>query len=226
MFKNMKIIGTSHISKDSFKKIKNSIKTFKPDVVAVELDKKRYHSLIFQKESKLSFLDVRRVGLTGFLFLIIGKYVQKKLGSIVGIDPGSDMKLAIELCKENNLSLELIDRDIEVTLRRFSQKFSFKEKLNLLKDLLFFPFSKKIIPFNISKIPKKGLIRKILEEIKTRYPNIYSVLIEERNKYMAKKLFKILRDNKNLKILCVIGAGHEEGLHQELKNLYYSNLSF
>ena len=41
----IKIIGTSHISKDSVTEIKRSIKEFEPDIVCVELDINRYKSL-------------------------------------------------------------------------------------------------------------------------------------------------------------------------------------
>jgi len=47
------------------------------------------------------------------------------------------MKTAVELAKKNNKKITLIDRDIDITLKRFSKKFSFKEKMRLLKDLLF-----------------------------------------------------------------------------------------
>jgi len=42
---------------------------------------------------------------------------------------------------------------------------------------------------------------------------------------MAKKLFFMMKQDSNAKILCVVGAGHEEGLMSELKKLYYSNIS-
>ena len=167
-----------------------------------------------------------KIGISGFLFLIIGKFVQKKLGSIVGVDPGADMKSAVKLAHKEKLILALIDQDIEITLKRFSKKFTFKEKMKVLFDILSSPFSKKKTSFDISKVPKKDLIKVMLIEIKKRYPNIYSVLIEERNKYMAKQLFKLMRNNKDEKVLCVVGAGHEEGLTSDLKSLHYSNISF
>lgn len=180
---------------------------------------------MFQKDQTPSFFDVFRIGISGFVFLVIGRYVQKKLGSIVGVEPGADMKYAIKICKKNNLKLALIDRDIRITLHRFSRQFSFNEKLRLGKELLFSPFSKKKITIDISKIPEKKVISQIINELKTNYPNIYNVLIDERNKYMARKLFDILRLNPEKRILCVIGAGHEEGLKEDLKKLYYSNVS-
>ena len=47
----IKIVGTSHISKDSVKEIKHQISEFKPDIVCVELDVHRYKSL-FNKTTR------------------------------------------------------------------------------------------------------------------------------------------------------------------------------
>jgi len=77
MFKNLKIIGTSHIAKDSVKQIEQEFLDFKPDIMAVELDTKRYNSLLFEKNNKISLNLVKKVGFTGFMFLIIGRFVQK-----------------------------------------------------------------------------------------------------------------------------------------------------
>ena len=53
---------------------------------------------------------------------------------------------------------------------------------------------------------------KILKRFKTHYPNLYNVLVEERNEYMAKALVDIMKKHPDSKILAVIGAGHEDEL--------------
>ena len=60
-----------------------------------------------------------------------------------------------------------------------------------------------------------------MKQVKERYPNFYRVLVEDRNKYMAKKLFKLMR-NYN-KIVAVVGAGHEEEIIEDIKLLRRSN---
>ncbi|MAG38824.1 hypothetical protein CMO90_01940 [Candidatus Woesearchaeota archaeon] len=223
MFENLKIIGTSHISNQSVRQIKSGFSKFNPDYVAVEIDRKRFLALIYKKNSKPSFKNLKQIGFSGFLFLIIGGYVQKKLGSIVGVEPGSDMKTAINLAKEKNLPLVFIDQDIEITLKRFSKAFTLKEKITLLKEIF---FGRKLkLKFDLTKVPDKKTIKTLLNYFKTNYPGIFSVLIDERNKFMAKKLFKFMRDKKEKRILCVVGAGHEEGLKKEMEKYFYSNTS-
>ncbi len=48
--------------------------------------------------------------------------------------------------------------------------------------------------------------------LKKRYPSIHKALITDRNKYMVKKLVKLIRAHPDKKILAVVGAGHEEGM--------------
>ena len=74
-----------------------------------------------------------------------------------------------------------------------------------------------LLNFNLSEVPEKKIIKMMILKIKTRYPNIYDVLIKERNYFMARKLKKIMSLNPNKKILAVVGAGHEEDIMKILK---------
>ena len=127
---NIHIIGTSHIAKQSEVDIKNAFLSIQPDFIAIELDKDRLQSLLSpQKKSMPSISLVRQVGLVGFFFVVIGAYAQKKLGKLVGVTPGADMLYAVNLAKNNKLSLALVDRPIHQTLRRLSKAFTLKEKM-------------------------------------------------------------------------------------------------
>jgi pheromone shutdown-related protein TraB len=225
-YKNLYLLGTSHISKDSIKEINDIFENQKPDIVAVELDKQRYLALSSNQKPSLGLENIFKIGLKGYLFMVIGHYVQQKLGHIVKVKPGSDMIEAVKLAKKNKVTLELIDQDINITLKKFSKYFSWKEKFTLLKDIFQAFFFKKTVQFDISKVPEKKIITKMIDELKIKYPNIYFVLIEDRNNFMAKKLFKIMRFNPSKKIFCVVGAGHEEGMIKKIKELYSSNISF
>jgi len=220
MIDNILILGTSHISSDSVNQIKNTFLDFKPDIVAVELDKNRLFSLKHpQKKIKANiFLQIKTFGVTGFVFATLGKYLQKKLGSIVKTNPGADMLMAVNLAQNNSLQLELMDQDIQITLKKFSKAFSFKEKMKLLKDLILSPFSKKQkINFDIKKVPEEKIITQLIDQVKSTYPSIYFVFIEERNQIMAKNLIRLHKLHPDKKIFAVVGAGHKEGMLLLLK---------
>jgi pheromone shutdown-related protein TraB len=216
IYKNVKLLGTSHIAKESINKIIEEFSSFNPDIVCVELDHKRLHSLLSNAKPDRSLRGIKHYGLQGYLFAIIGGYIQEKLGNVVGVKPGSDMLTAVNLAKTNEKILHLIDQDIEVTLKRFSKAFTWKEKFRLIGDIIRAPFSKKM-QIDLQKVPKEELINKLMGDLKIRYPNLYSVLIDERNKYMAKNIYKIMSKNENKKIFVVIGAGHEKELLQLIK---------
>ncbi len=42
---NIILVGTAHISKESVEEVKEAIEEYKPDIVAVELCKRRYESI-------------------------------------------------------------------------------------------------------------------------------------------------------------------------------------
>lgn len=217
-YRNLTLIGTSHIAKQSVLEVKEAIER-KPDIVGVELDKPRLEGLKSRKTGKIRLKDLFRIGMTGFLFAVIGAWAQKKLGSIVGVDPGAEMLTAVNLARKNGLRLELIDQDIRITLNRLSRFVTRKEKLrffyDVVKAILFRKSEMKrlgIEDFDLSKVPSEKIIRALIMEMKRNYPNAYKVLVEERNMFMASRLAGLLNANPGMKIIAVIGAGHEQEL--------------
>lgn len=218
-YKNVILIGTSHVAKESLKKVENAILKEQPGIVCLELDKKRLAALLNKKlVRKISWKDIRKIGIKGYLFSLIGSLIQEKLGKKVGIMPGSDMLYAFKIAKKNKIKILLIDQDIEVTLKKFGKSITWKEKGRFLVDLIkAFIFKKQVLNFDLTKIPEEKLIQKLLKEVKKRYPNVYKVLVHERNIYMAKQLSIIAKEKPELKILAVVGAGHEKEMMRLIK---------
>ncbi len=220
MVENLTIIGTSHIARESVAQVRKVIEDLKPAIVAIELDAARAHALLHKEKGRLRLSDIRRVGVKGFLFSLIGAYVERKLGERVGTAPGSEMKAAIFAAKDVGARIALIDQDIAITLRRFSQTLSWAEKFRLVGDLFMGIFGKGI-PFDLSKVPQKELIKKLTREFKRKYPNMYKVLVVERNRVMAKNLAKLLHQMPGAKIVAIVGAGHEEDINRLVnRNLF------
>lgn len=215
------ILGTSHIAKQSLDEIKDVFLSEKPDIIAVELDGSRLNSLLNQnsKQKNVSLYEgIKMFGVKGYLFAILGKYAQKKLGMRTGINPGSDMLLGVQLARNNFLDLELIDRHIQITLKRLSKYFTWKERFRLVYDVLFGHFDKsQIVKIDLNKVPDSETIHVLLKSLKDRYPSFYNVLIHERNVFMAKKLVLIHKNNPSKKIMALVGAGHEIEILEHFK---------
>lgn len=225
-YKNITIIGTSHIAKDSITEIKDYIENKAPDVVAVELDQKRMYGLMNKKEkSRLSIKNILRIGIKGYVFALIGEYIENKLGKVVGVSPGSDMLMAIKSANEKKLKIALIDQDINITLREFSKNITWKEKFRFFVDIIRSIIFRKremkklgLEDIDISKVPSKEVIKKMILNVKARYPSVYKTLILDRNKVLANNIYKIILAYPEKKVLAVIGAGHEEDVMSMVKN--------
>jgi len=220
---NVIIIGSSHIAKQSLAEVEQTILREKPDFVAIELDKKRFAGLISGHKQNIGLEHIRKFGLKGFMFNLIGGWVERKLGRLVGVKPGSEMMMAFNTAKKVGAKIALIDQDIDITMRKFSKAFGRKEKWHLLRDLFNSIFFRKremkrlgIGKLDLSKVPPKKLINKLIKRVKEDYPGIYRVLIDERNRYMAEMLMKLESSNPGKKIVAVVGAGHEDAISELL----------
>ena len=69
---------------------------------------------------------------------------------------------------------------------------------------------------DLKRVPTNELIEKMMGQLKGRYPSVYKSLVEDRNKYMVKKLVGIMRLHPEKKILVVVGAGHKKGMQELL----------
>ena len=209
-YKNLVFLGTSHIAKQSMNDVKKYIEAEMPDIIAIEFDKKRLPALM-NGQVKIELKMIGRIGVKGFLFSLFGAWAEKKLGKIVGVAPGSEMRLAVKLARKNNLEIALVDQDIEITLRRLSKELAWKEKWNFMSDIFKSVFAgKKEVDFDLRYVPSNKVIKKLVEKLKERYPNVHKVLIEERNAAIAENLKELMSSNPDKKILVILGAGHVE----------------
>ena len=208
-YKNLVFLGTSHIAKQSLEEVKKYIEEEKPGLLALELDKKRLNALMSNGQRKIELKNIRKIGFKGFLFSLFGAWAEKKLGKLVGVAPGSEMKQAVKIARKDSIKIALIDQDIEITLKKLSNSITWKEKMNFVVDVIKALFLKKEnIEFDLATVPNKKIIKKLTSKLKERYPNVYRVLIEERNMVIANNIKRLMDSAPNKKILVILGAGH------------------
>ncbi|MBS3095865.1 TraB/GumN family protein [Candidatus Woesearchaeota archaeon] len=217
-YKNLVLLGTSHIAKQSLEEVKSHIEKEKPGIIALELDTKRLPALMSKNHGKIELKAIRHIGLKGFLFSLFGAWAERKLGRLVGVAPGDEMRQAIRIAKRDKIDIALIDQDIEITLKRLSKAITWKEKWNFISDIAKALFTgKKELEFDLSTVPDKKVIRKLTDKLKERYPNVHRVLIEERNAVIAKNLKKLMNSAPDKKILVILGAGHIDDVLELVK---------
>ncbi|MDK2790029.1 MAG: hypothetical protein PWP15_536 [Methanothermococcus sp.] len=217
------LIGTAHVSDESIHNVEKAIMEIDPDLIAVELDKDRFLSIMNSGNSKnadnihnIDILKIIKEGKIGlFLIHTILANFQKKIGEQFGIKPGSEMKKAVDLAILYNKPVSLIDRPINITLSRAMNKMTLKEKIDVLLGLL--------TEKNDIEIDEKSLNNMInnaedlILMLKEVSPAIYEVLVDERDKFMAKNIFESSKGKE--KIVAVVGAGHLNGIANYLREL-------
>lgn len=218
---NITVIGTSHIAKDSIAKVRETILAEKPDIVAVELDHARLHALLSEEKPKFGFAMLRIMGITGLIFFVVGRFLQRKLGKLIGAVPGEEMKTAVEVARLNNTRVALIDQPLNITMLNVS-RISLGEKLKLAKDLIFGMSGLEkdkahIAQVDLSKVPSKDFVETAMKMVRGRYPQLYKALVADRNEYMAKMLAKIIKMEPQSRIVAVVGAGHEREIIRLVK---------
>ncbi len=132
------VVGTAHVSEHSVEEVQEAIDRERPDVVAVELDEGRYRQMQGETPDDLDASDLLK-GNTVFQFLAYWmlSYVQTQLGERFDIEPGADMKAAIDVAEGLGIDVALVDRDIQTTIQRFWARMTMIEKLRMVGGLAF-----------------------------------------------------------------------------------------
>ena len=212
------LLGTAHVSKESIEEVKSEITTAKPDCVAIELDEKRYNAMMDPDSWRnLDIIKVlkRREGFLMLANLVLASF-QKRMGQNVGVKPGDEMMAAITCAKENNIPFTLVDRPIQVTLRRAWAKNSFWGKCKLLASMLASAFDNdEISEEQIENLKKENEMDSMMKELSEYLPVVKEVLIDERDRYLATHIW----NSKGNNIVAVLGAGHLPGVEAYLEKI-------
>ena len=223
--KEIILVGTAHISRESITLVEETIEKESPDIIGVELDHGRLQQLLSGKKwGETNIVEIVKTGKT-YLFLlnILLANLQKQLGAQVGVQPGAEMLAAIKKASEKKVPIQLLDRDVRVTLKRAFNAMKFTEKAKLGWSILagFFGQGEKITVAKIEEMKQEDLLNKLMKELGKQMPSMKKVLVDERDEYIC----EMIRQSPGKKILAVVGAGHLEGIEEHLKEKKKVNLA-
>lgn len=212
------LVGTAHVSKDSVREVQETIARVKPAVVAVELDDNRRKALVDRKTfEETPITDLLKGGRGSFILAqtLLASY-QRRMGAKEGVEPGAEMLAAIQSADAHGAKLALVDRDIGVTLRRAYGLMTFREKMRLswelFKSILGADESEEI---EVSAMLHEDVLSTMMAELAAMAPTVATVLIYERDTYLAKNIHEASKDGH---VVAVLGAGHLKGVEQHLRN--------
>lgn len=213
--KKIFLVGTAHVSKESLKDVRKTIELVKPDTVCLELDQERYRNLTDpQRWKNTNIGKVIREGRAALLLssLIMSSF-QRRIGKKLGISPGAEMAEGAKAGEEQGAKVHLIDRDVQLTLKRTWRNLDLWNKLKMMFQLTGSLFSiDEVDEKTIEELKEQEKLGDILQVFGEEFPQVKKPLIDERDQYMAQKL----REAPGNTIVAVVGAGHAPGIKLEI----------
>ena len=209
--KEIILIGTAHVSRESSDLVAAVIEAEKPDTVCVELCASRYQTI--RMKDQWQNMDIVKVIREKKTFLLLSNLIlaafQKRIAAKLDIVPGAEMIRAIESADALGATVHLADREIRVTLSRAWKTMTFWEKNKLLSQLLIsFAEADDISAEDIEKMKEQDVLEALMADVGKSMPMLKRILIEERDQYLAEKI----RTAPGERIVAVVGAGHVAGI--------------
>ncbi|MEW5010433.1 MAG: TraB/GumN family protein [Cycloclasticus sp.] len=215
------LLGTAHVSKASADAVKTLITENAYEAIAIELCPSRYNALIDPDSlAQMDLFNVIKSGKASMVTasLALGAF-QQKMADELDIEPGAEMKIAAELAKQNHKPVLLIDREVGTTLKRVYRNVPWWKRFELVSGLLgSVMFSEKVSEADIEKLKEGDVLDATFSQFAESSAEIYQPLVNERDQYMARRLFDEAQSGKHSSILAVIGAGHLKGIKAYLNS--------
>ena len=213
--KEIILIATAHVSKQSVELVKKVIGEEQPDSICIELDDQRYQNIqnpkVWESTDILKVIKSKKVG---FLLanLALSSY-QKKIAKKLETAVGQEMIQGIESAKETGAALVLADRSIQTTFLRIWRKLNFWEKCKLIFSFLFsFGDDTEISDSDLVDLLQKDMLESVLADMRKQFPKIGDILISERDQHLASKI----KEAPGPKVVAILGGAHVPGVKEEI----------
>jgi len=209
--KEIILVGTAHVSKESTRLVAAVIEEEIPDTVCVELCESRYQAI--RQKDRWQNMNIIKVIKEKKAFLLLSNLLlasfQKKIADKFDIKPGAEMIKAIESAESIDAAIHLSDRDIRVTLSRAWRAMGLWDKIKIFFQLLLSAGEiDEISEEDIEKMKQEDMLHTLLADVEKTLPALSNILIDERDMFLAHKI----KEAPGKKIVAVVGAGHVAGI--------------
>lgn len=214
------LLGTAHVSRASVEAVRQILEQETFDAVAVELCEPRFKSMRDPEAFRnLDLFKVIRQGKAGLIAANLAlSAFQRRLADQFGIEPGAEMKAAIDGAEQRDLPVWLIDREVGITLKRAIRNIGFFERMTVVAGLAGNLLSREDVDEReIEKLKEGDVLGSMFNEFAKESPALFEALIAERDRYMTARLreesMQASAHGKPVsRVLVVIGAGHLAGI--------------
>jgi pheromone shutdown-related protein TraB len=216
------VLGTAHVSRASVAAVDALVANEAFDAIAVELCPSRAEGMRNPDAFKqMDLFQVIRQGKVGMVAasLVLSSF-QQRLAAQYGIQPGAEMKAAMEGAERTRVPLWLIDREVGTTLKRAWRSVGVWSRFGLLGGLVASVFEREQVDEKeIEKLKEGDLLESAFGEFAQSSAPLYNSLIGERDAFMAARLREQAQAAPGVhRVLVVIGAGHLKGLCEHLRD--------
>ena len=234
------LIGTAHVSAKSSQEVQQTIRRVKPQTVFVELCPTRAQRMLMNesfasnKQTDIEFLKDALGSLLSpgaqiqqEMLHIALRGLYRVLGSI-GMDPGSEFRVAMAEAKRIKAQIILGDRDIHDTMRRLGSRIQLQDVWKLcttdvLQDVEFdskqkdswfgggYQWSTQLERFEqqVEIMKNRKTARQLVDGLRRINPLLASALIDERDEI----LFERLKEQRG-SVVGVVGLAHMDGIER------------
>ena len=215
------LLGTAHVSPTSVAEVERLIASEPFDAIAVELCPHRAE--VLRNPDAVQGLDLFAVIREGRAAVVaaglaLGAF-QRRIAQQFGIEPGAEMKAALDAAQARDTPVWLIDRDIGVTLKRTRAAVGFWQRAKITAGLMASLIdSDEVDAVEIERLKQGDILESAFTEFAQSSPPLFEALITERDCYMAARLRQEAARSGARRVLAVVGAGHLAGLAQALAN--------
>jgi pheromone shutdown-related protein TraB len=214
------VLGTAHVSRASVAAVQALVEREASDAIAVELCESRAAGMRDPEAlAKLDLFQVIRTGKAGMVFASLAlSSFQRRIAEQYGIEPGAEMRAAMDGAAERDLPLWLVDREIGITLNHAYRGVRFRDRMGIMAGLFGSLFAREDIDEEeIEKLKQGDILESAFGEFARKSTPLFNALIGERDTFMAARLREeSTRAPAVKRVLVVIGAGHLAGLQREL----------
>ncbi|MFC6719298.1 TraB domain-containing protein [Natrialbaceae archaeon GCM10025810] len=215
-------VPSVHFSPIHRRRTRETIREVRPDVVAVELDERRFDRL--ERSQTVSPAELARElpPATGAMYATF-QWVQRTVVRLYGLDPTkTEMETAIETAAELDTEIALIDDSLTETFAALSRRIGLDTlpKVAMRAQTMgpeYYATQLELLTQPVSEIDRGDDVQPAIDQMRRLLPEVTEVLIDRRDRAMARRLHRLRREGND--VVAVIGAGHHNGISAHLEAL-------
>lgn len=221
------IVPSVHFSPTHRRRVRETIRERRPDLVAVELDERRFERL--DRSTRVNSADLARAlpSATTPTYRAL-QAIQRTVARLYGLDPEeSDMEAAVQTAAELDIEIALIDEPIEEVLSTLSSAVGLETIPKMLIRMQSMGPADQLRQFEAMTLPFRDVtsgddVQPLVDQMRTLLPEVTETLIDGRDRAMAERLH-VLR-HEGYDVVAVVGAGHHNGIQAVFDELECQNV--